>query len=148
MYRAYHIEEGETISSLVKNTNMEFEDLKRLNGEFDMTPGNMIMIPMSNSDLFDTYIVKQGDSVYKIATSYNIPYKQLLLLNGLDENDYIYPNQQMIVPKKDTLFYITNTGDTIKSISKNLGTNSYDILEQNENLIVLPDQIIVYKKRF
>ncbi len=148
MYRAYHIEEGDSIKSIALKTNTDEENLRQINGNFNVVPGDIIVVPMNNNGLFDKYIVQKGDSIYAIATKYNVPYKQLLLLNGLEEKDYIYPNQEILVPKKNVGFYITNANDTVKSIIEKLDSNGYSILTQNENLMVLPDQLIVYKRDF
>ena len=58
-----------------------------------------------NNDFFDKYIVKKGDNLYQIAMKNNINYKLLAQLNGLNTNDYIYPNQTILVPNKGTKLY-------------------------------------------
>ena len=93
---------------------------------------------------FSIYIVKRGDTIYSIANKYNMPYKELILLNGLDENDYIYPNQEILVPKDGVKFYITKDNESINDIVSNLGINNYELFNKNGNLMVLKDQIIIY----
>ena len=43
------------------------------------------------------YVVKQGDSLYKIAKEYGVTVNDLLEANGL-KNALIYPNQVLIIP--------------------------------------------------
>ena len=143
MYRAYKIEEGDNLSSISSKVNCSEEELKRLNSDINFVEGEMITVPTENT-LFDVYVVEKGDNIYSISKKYNIPYKELLLLNGLNENDYIYPNQQVLVPKNGVNFYITKENDRIKDIVNNLGIDGYSILTKNDNLIIMPDQIIVY----
>ena len=101
-------------------------------------------VDSNTNDMFDIYVVEKGDSIYSISNKFRIPYRELILLNGLNENDYIYPNQQLLVPKTNTKFYITKENDTIDNISSYLGINSYDILNKNGNLILEKDQMIIY----
>ena len=143
MYRAYKIQEGDNLESISSLVNCNVDELKRLNNDVNFVEGEMITVPTENT-LFDVYVVVKGDSIYTIANKYNVPYKDLLLLNGLNENDYIYPNQQILVPKIGVNFYITKENDRIKDIISNLGVDGYNILTKNDNLIIMPDQIIVY----
>lgn len=143
MYRAYRIEENDTLEVVANKVNSTVTELERLNSGINFNEGEMLVVPTENT-LFDIYVVKKGDSIYSIASKYNIPYKELVLLNGLKENDYIYPNQEILIPKNGINFYITKQNDQIKDIVKNLGIDGYEILTKNDNLIVMPDQIIVY----
>ncbi len=143
MYRAYKIEENDNLETISKKVDCDIDELIRLNNNINFTEGEIITVPTENT-LFDIYVVEKGDSIYSISTKYNIPYKELLLLNGLNENDYIYPNQQLLVPKKGVNFYITKENEKIKDIINKLGYNGYEIIIKNDNLIFMPDQIIVY----
>ncbi len=143
MYRAYKIGENDTLESISLKVDCSLDELKRLNSEISFKEGDLITVPTENT-LFDIYTIEKGDTIYSISNMYNIPYKELLLLNGLKENEYIYPNQQLLVPKKGVNFYITKENDRIKDIINNIGYDGYQILTNNDNIIVMPDQIIVY----
>ena len=56
---------------------------------------------------YDYYTIKRGDNLYQIAKSYNVNASLLAALNGLDLNEYIYPNQVIMVPKNN-FSYQTN----------------------------------------
>ena len=137
------IEENDTLESISNKVNSSVEELQRINENINFTEGEMLIVPTENT-LFDIYKVEKGDTMYSISNKYNIPYKELILLNGLNENDYIYPNQEVLIPKKGVNFYITKQNEKIKDLIKNLGIDGYEILVKNDNLIVMPDQIIVY----
>lgn len=44
------------------------------------------------------YTVKKGDNPYRIGQNFNTDYNWILAMNNLDKNDYIYPNQQLMIP--------------------------------------------------
>ena len=70
----------------------------------------------------------------------------LLNLNGLDKENYIYPGQEIIVPKSNIKLVVTNKNDSINTTCKRLNIDSNTLLEQNSNILLSPDQILVYRK--
>ena len=88
----------------------------------------------------------QGDTLYDIARRYNVSVDNLALLNGLDKQDFIYPGQEILVPKKDVKFYITKAGDTIVSVADYFETTIENLLEQNSVIYLLPEQLLTYKR--
>lgn len=99
----------------------------------------------SSDSYFDYYIVKKGDNLYEIARKNNIDVNDLLLINGLEKDDYIYPDQKILIPKSNYKIIITKDNDTIDSISKRLNIPASDLIKQN-NLYLVPEQLIVYRK--
>ena len=106
----------------------------------------MIIVPREEKQLFGKYIVKKGDSIYSIARTYDVDVSSLLLLNGLNKDDYIYPNQEIIIPEKDVVVYVTREGDTIDGIITNLGIDANTFNKENERIFVLGDQLVIHKK--
>ena len=149
MYDVYTIKEGDTIENIASKYNITPYILYQLNGinnNVSLIPGNNIIVPKIANTYFDYYTIKKGDSLYKIAEKYNTDYKTLALINGLDENDYIYPNQIISVPKVGVKYYIVQEGDTLLDIGNKLNSNVIDLVNQNNQLYLLPEQLIVYKK--
>lgn len=146
MYKVYRIEFGDTIDDIIKKSGSTFEELIQLNGEFDVIPGNYIVIPNNQNQLFDIYKVKSGDNIFTLAQLYGIDVDDLLSLNGLKKDDYIYPNQELLVPNGSSKIYITKNEDTIKGILDKLGVSISDILNINDKIFLIPDQLIIYKK--
>lgn len=149
MYQVYQIKSGETIESIAKKLNTTSDELRRLNGIGDnatIREGSYIIIPNNNNDInfnytdpnYKKYIVQKGDNMYKIARENNIDYNTLLKLNGLKNDEYIYPNQEIIIPLKNT--YVTSENEKISDIMNKLNLKMSDI----EDLYVVEDQVINY----
>ena len=97
------------------------QTLERLNGINSIMPGQMLVVPqISSSTHFDTYIIEKGDNLYNIAKKYSTDLETLQHLNGLEADDYIYPGQKIMIPKKNTGMYIVNEDETLNSVSKKL----------------------------
>ena len=96
---------------------------------------------------FTVYKIEKGDSIYEIARKYNINPKLLAAINGIKDDEYIYPNQELLIPKSGYSYYITAEGDTLDGVSKAFRTKPENILSYNETIYLLPEQILVYKAR-
>lgn len=149
MYKIYQVEYGDTIEKVASKTGTTSNNIKKINdinSDSDLVVGSLIIVPKENDILFQTYRVKQGDSIFSIARMYNADPNTLLLLNGLNKNDYIYPNQEITVPMQDVDIYVTKQGDTIAEITSNLGIDANDLSKQNKKIFVIEDQLIINKK--
>lgn len=149
MYRIYQVEYGDTIASIASKTNTTSDNIKKINdinNDSDLVIGSLIIVPKSSDQLFLIYKVRQGDTIYSIANEYNVNPDTLLLLNGLDKNEYIYPNQELTVPKQNVVIYVTREGDTLNNIINNLGIDANTFNKENERIFVLEDQLVVHKK--
>lgn len=148
MYDKYLIEKNETLSSIAKKFNTKEEILMDLNNMpfSDMfRAGREIVVPINKEKYFEYYIVKNGDTLYGIARTYNINPELLALLNGLNNADYIYPNQEILIPKNNYSYYVTAEGDTLSIVSQKFNVNPRLLLEENETIYLLPGQLIVNK---
>lgn len=148
MYDVYTVKDGDTLEKIAMMYNVTPYVLYQLNGfdsDFVLVPGNNIIVPKISSTYFDYYTIKKGDSLYKIASKYGVSDKLLALINGLEMEDYIYPDQVIAVPKNGVKYYVVENDDTIIKISDKLNISVYDLLNQNNNLYLLPEQFIVYK---
>ena len=147
MYKIYKVSIGDTLESIAKKFNTTVLDLQNINGKDFITMGELIIVPNNkNSEWFDKYIVENGDSLYSIYNKYNISLSDLLDINGLDKDNYIYPGQEILVPKSNVNIIITKNNETLRSASDRLGLNDSELLVQNENIYLLPEQLLVYRK--
>lgn len=97
------------------------------------------------SSYFTYYTVEKGDNLYQIARRYNINPKLLAAVNGIKDDEYIYPNQEILIPKSGYSYYITAEGDTLDAVARAFKTNSEGLIRQNKTIYLLPEQILVYK---
>ena len=147
MYKVYQVQAGDTIENIALKNNTAENEIRRLNNNLgNIRIGQYIVLPVVTQSLYDTYIVKQGDSMYAIARRYNIDLDDLLAINGIGRNDFIYPNQQILVPRRNMNIYVTKTNDTLQSVMNKLQVTSDDLIKQNEKIMLLPDQVIVYSE--
>ena len=98
------------------------------------------------SPFYKAYEIKKGDTLYQISKDNNVNTKLLAELNGLNLQDYIYPGQTLLIPKKDVSYYITKEGDTLKSVSELFDIDINDIINQNKTIYLQPGQMIYYKR--
>ena len=107
MYQIYKVEDSDTLEVIANKFGTNVSKLREINGFGNIVSGGYILVPNSfkNDDLYSYYTVKSGDNIYSIAKQYGVSYDILLGLNGLNLNDYIYPNQQIIIPKSDKEIY-------------------------------------------
>lgn len=146
MYKVYKIVAGDTLESIAKKFNTTIKQLQEINDKDYVTIGEMIVVPNNTkNDWFEVYTVKKGDNLYAIAQKYNMSLVDLLNINGLDKDNYIYPGQEIMVPKNNIKVIITKENETINSASKRLGLNTEELLYQNDNVYLLPEQLLVYK---
>ena len=149
MYKIYQVEYGDTIDIVAAKTGTTSSNIKSINGinnDSDLVVGSLIIVPKENNMLFQNYKVKEGDSIYSISRVYNVDPNILLLLNGLNKDDYIYPNQEITIPMQGVDVYVTKSGDTIDQIINNLEIDANSLNNQNKRIFVMEDQLIINKK--
>lgn len=138
MYSVYEVKKNESLNDIANKLNISLEELASLNNNVNtIKEGQLIIIP--NENQYNTYVVKKGDNLYNIAKRYNVDEKTIELLNGLKENEYIYPGQKLLIPKDNV--YITKENDSVKKL-----LDSGIELDNLYNIYLQKDQIIFYKK--
>lgn len=142
------VQRGETLYSIAKKYNITLEKLKEQNNITDniLQIGQVLTIsependknelepnyslnPNNVQEEYIIYYVKRGDSLWKIATAYNITVPDLIEKNNL-KNLTLQIGQKLLVPKPDEL-YIVQNGDTLWSISKKYGITVDELKEKN-----------------
>ncbi len=93
------------------------------------------------------YIVREGDTLYKIALSYNTTEDEILKAN-VNLNRYnLNPGQTICIPLpneeypscRTTNYYIAQEGDTFFSIGRRFGVDTEEII--NANMGIQPENI-------
>ncbi len=148
MYDKYLIKQGDNITSIAKKFNTKesiIMDLNNIPFPDMIREGREIIVPVNKEQFFEYYTIKQGDTLYGIARKYNINPELLAILNGLNSQDYIYPDQEILIPKSNYSYYITKDGDTIDIVANKFNVNHNELLNTNETIYLLPGQLLVKK---
>ena len=147
MYQVYKMVDGDTLESVASMVNCTGDELVRLNGidESGFISESYIVVPKSDN-MYSTYVVKNGDTLYSVSNRFNVDLDVLYAINGLDDGDFIYPNQEILVPNQGISIYFTKEGDTLSDVSDYFNVNVSDILESNPNLYLMSDQLVIYKR--
>lgn len=145
----YIVKESETIGDIAKQFNLKISDIASVNdiNLYELKPGDEINIPFILSQDFIYYVIEQGDTLKNISEKNNIDLDVLAHLNGLEINDYIYPNQTIIIPKDNVKVYITKAGDTIKDLERNLGFSLEKIIEDNPDIYLVANQLLIEREK-
>lgn len=149
MFESYSLALGETLDDVAKKYNTTVKILQDLNNIYDISQVREkmdLVVPSMNKEYFNYYTVEKGDSLYRIGRKYNINPELLAALNGLDMEDYIYPNEQILIPKNGYSYYITAEGDTIDEVVKVFNSNLDKFMKENETIYLMAGQLLVNKK--
>ena len=137
----YVVKKGDTLYSISKKLNISIDTLKALNklNTNEIYVGQQLILSNDkNSEEYDVYTVKKGDSLWSISQKYNISVKELIELNNLN-NLTLQINQKLKVPKtiiiepeeNDTEIYIVEKNDTLWSISRKFNISVNELKELN-----------------
>ena len=148
MFEKYTIQNGESLTRIAKkfdtNVNMLL-DINNISYEDMLRAGSEIIVPKSKEKYFEYYTIEKGDNLYRIALKYNINPELLSNLNGLMMDDYIYPGQELLIPKSGYSYYITTEGDTLDIVANRFKVSKNKIMTENETIYLMPDQLLVNK---
>ena len=150
----YVVKKGDTLYSISKKLNISINTLKALNklNTNEIYVGQqLILCNDKNTEEYDVYTVKKGDSLWSISKKYDISVKELIELNNLN-NLTLQINQKLKVPKtiiiepeeNDTEIYIVEKNDTLWSISRKFNISVNELKELNNltsNLLSIGQQL-------
>lgn len=150
MFEKYSIKYGETLEDIANRFDTSQDYLKQINNIYfsdNIKEGKEIIVPKSKNNYYEMYMIEKGDSLFKISKKYNMNPELLATLNGLDEEDYIYPGQEILIPKSGYSYYITKNGDTIENVMKLFNTNKENFEKNNSTIYLMPGQLLVNKNK-
>ncbi|MEW6287677.1 MAG: LysM peptidoglycan-binding domain-containing protein [Chloroflexota bacterium] len=151
-YFIYIIARGDTLKSLAARFNTTTDALLKANPEItnpnliyegqwlkvyaaSTTPPPVTPPPATPpADSTQTYYVKKGDTLRKIAEAFGTTVDNLLILNpGIKNPNLIYVGQALKVPAAATS-YIVQKGDTLRIIAAKYGTTVDALLKLNPGI--------------
>lgn len=147
----YIIQRGDTLSKLAVRFNTTIARLLELNPDIKnanlVYQGQRLSFPSSRAPQpGQTYIVKRGDTLRKIAARFDTTVDVLLKLNpSIKDPNKIYVGQKLTLPASVTI-HIVVRGDTLRAIASHYSTTVARILELNPEVkdpnVILVGQIL------
>ena len=136
----YTVQSGDSLWSIAKKFNTSVDLLKSANNltSNSLRIGQLLKIPseeeIPSTGDFITYIVRSGDSLYKIANNYGTTVQELMKYNNLNTTN-LSIGQQLLIPKdnipSDETIYIVQSGDNLYKIANLYNTTVSEILSYN-----------------
>lgn len=101
--QTHAVEEGETMSDIAKAYGVTVEQILALNPEVDLElirPSQILLIPPARDEGgFTVHVVREGESLGRIARGYGVPLSVLSDANDLrSQDDAIRTGQSLIIP--------------------------------------------------
>ena len=135
----YIVQAGDSLYKIAERFNTTVDELIEYNNlpTTILQIGQVLRIPKVTSSNI-TYIVKSGDTLYKIANSYGVTVDAIKKLNNLTSNT-LQIGQELYIPKgtsiEETNFvvYQVKPGDTLYSIARKYNTTP-DAIKSYNNL--------------
>lgn len=138
----YIVQKGDSLWSIASKFNTTVNELKRLNNltSDTLTIGQQLIISETTQtppEETTIYIVQKGDTLYSIASKFNLTVDKLKQLNNLNTN-ILTVGQELIITEQGTTSTPTQTytvqrGDTLYNIAEKYNT-TVDELKRLNNL--------------
>jgi membrane-bound lytic murein transglycosylase D len=96
----YNVRPGDSLWSLARRYGTTVDRIKRDNqlGSSTLQPGQSLAIRTGTVG-GETYVVRSGDTLGKIADRAGVSLRQLMAVNGLSSRSVIYPGQRLAIPR-------------------------------------------------
>ena len=131
----YTVKSGDSLWSIAKKYNVSVADLKEANGltSSKLSIGDVLKIPTKEEIPIkeNVYIVKSGDSLYKIAQNYDTTVSELIQLNNLTSTNLSIGQILEIPTTTSTNTYTVKSGDSLYKIAQNYNTTVNELVNLN-----------------
>jgi len=136
----YTVKSGDTLWKIANANNISVDTLKSANNltSNSLTVGQLLYIPptgqMGGVTEENTYVVKSGDSLWKIANQYQTTVADIKRLNNLS-SDNLQVGQVLKLPSTNSVgsenIYTVVSGDSLYKIANRYGITVSDIMAAN-----------------
>ena len=134
----YTVKSGDSLWSIAKKFNVSVTDLKDSNGLVSslLSIGQVLKIPVQEQEeeSKNVYVVKKGDSLYKIAKEYDTTTNELIKLNNLS-NTNLSIGQILKIPtvksEEPEYLYTVKSGDSLYKIAREYNTTVDELMKLN-----------------
>ena len=130
----YTVKSGDSLWSIAKKYNVSVSDLKEANGLTSsmLSIGDVLKIPVIEEEVKENiYIVKSGDSLYKIAQNYDTTVSEIMKLNNLTSTLLSIGQMLQIPSTSSSNTYIVKSGDSLYKIAQNNNTTVDELMKIN-----------------
>ena len=156
----YFVKPGETLSDIAASFGVPakvIQDANRLENPDRLSEGQELLIPVDASAVkaavseldrrkaadassvqgdraigVQKYTVREGDSLWSIANSFNLDINTLFGCNTMKDPNYLRVGTELRIPNQDGIFYKVAKGDTLDSIAKKHGSQAGSIQKAND----------------
>ena len=132
----YTVKSGDSLWSIAKKYNISVSNLKEANGLTSslLSIGDVLKIPtvIEDEPKENVYVVKKGDSLYKIAQNYDTTVSEIMQLNNLTSTA-LSIGQILEIPVKNVSnnTYTVKSGDSLYKIAQNYNTTVNELKRLN-----------------
>lgn len=103
IYKRHRVRRGDTVYLLAKEYGTTTGNIMQLNPSItdvrNIQIGSILTIPIPPENSF-IYVVRPGDTVYKIATANGLSVEDIMKYNYIESDYTLYPGQQLVIIKK------------------------------------------------
>lgn len=131
---------GESLYSIANKYVTTVTELKNLNNltTNNLSIGQVLKLPGTTEEsIINTYTVKSGDTLYSIASKYNLTVNELKELNNLSTNTLSIGQTLKIretttnIVTEDYDYYTVKAGDTLYSLANRFNTTTNELKQLN-----------------
>jgi len=157
MGNTYTVSKGDSLWSVARRFGVTVEELKAANDLTSnlLTLGQVLIIPTKEEKPvpgeYTIYTVKSGDTLYKIANSYDIDVKDLIEYNNLSSTT-LNIGKQLLIPvvEEDNEYdtYVVKSGDTLYQIANSNNISVNELMNLNNlstNILTIGQKILIPK---
>ena len=143
----YIVQKGDSLYKIAGKYNTTVNELIKLNNltSQNLSIGQKLLIP-TIEEVEDVYIVKSGDTLYKLASIYNTSIDDLMKINNLTSNILSIGQILKLPTVEEQEVYIVKSGDTLYGIAQKNNTTVNNIIEKNNltsNILSIGQELII-----